>query len=384
MLPQAAHSSHTPVDPAPRVLAVDAMRGLVILLMFLVNSAGNDPAFPSWFPHRGWNNGAMGLGLADLVFPWFLFVVGVSVPLSMRSGRGARRSTLSRLALAFRRATIIYLLGTLLWCATIAYNPQTPLTWRVFLHWDILPLIALGYLTTVILELLSRWSHLPFVAIVLTLKWTSLTLAPHPDTNTVLWEQSRSFDHVVKTSLGWFGVLLTQGLPAAALCSLGALTSHALFQPASPPRRPAHVLIAGLLLAFLGLLWHRSGNMPLSKDFLTSSYVLFSAGTAAATLAALWWVIDLRQFTRATPLRVVGMNAIALYLLAELLWKMALVRWHVVTPDAGVSSAFVAAKAWLQHALGPLPGSWAVVLFYIALYWSLALALYRRSVFIRI
>jgi len=349
-----------------------------------VNSAGNDPAFPSWFPHRGWNNGAMGLALADLVFPWFLFVVGVSVPLSMRSGRGARRSTLARLILAFKRALTIYLLGTLLWCATIANNPQTPITWRVILHWDILPLIALGYLLAVSLELLSRWSHLAFVAIVLTLKWTSLTLAPHPDTHTVLWEQSRSFDHVVKASLGWMGVLLTQGLPAAATCSLGALTSHALFHPDSPPRRAAHVIIAGLVLASLALLWHRSGNMPLSKDFFTSSYVLFSAGTGAATLAALWWVIDLRQFTRATPLRMVGMNAIALYLVAELLWKTVLMRWQVVTPDAGVSAAFVAAKAWLQHALGPFAGSWAVVISYLALYWALALALFRRNVFIRI
>lgn len=235
----------------------------------------------------------------------------------------------------------------------------------MILHWDILPLIALGYLLAVSLELLTRWSHLAFVAIVLSLKWTSLTLVPHPDTNSVLWEHSRSFDHVVKASLGWLGVLLTQGLPAAATCSLGALTSHALFRPDAPPRRAAHFIIAGLLLASLAIIWHRSGNMPLSKDSLTSSYVLFSAGTAAATLAALWWVIDLRQFTRATPLRVVGRNAIALYLLAELLWKTVLIRWHVVTPGAGSSGTFVAAKAWLHHAFGPLAGSWAAVLLYM-------------------
>jgi predicted acyltransferase len=357
---------------------------MVILLMFLVNLAGTDPAFPSWFPHRGWADGQMGLGLADIVFPWFLFVVGVSVPLSMRSGRGAFRSPLARLGLAARRALTLYLLGTLLWCATIAYNPATPITWRVLLHWDILPLIALGYLLAVALDLLSWRAHVAFALSVLAFKWISLRLAVHPDTGAVVWEQHRSFDHVIKERLAWAGVMITQGLPAAATCTLGALASHALLRSSPSPRRALHLAIVGLALALFALFAHATRFMPLSKDFLTSSYVLFSAGTGAILLAGLWFVVDHRRWTLATPLRVVGMNAIALYLIAELAWKMVLMRWQVVTPDGSASAAFVAGKAWLQHALGRDAGAWASVALLIGAYGLLASFFHRKRLFFRV
>lgn len=389
-----------PPDPLPprRAHALDAFRGLVIVLMFLVNTAGRDPAFPAWFPHRGWDEGRMGNGLADFVFPWFLFVVGVAIPISMSSGRGKGRSPLARVAVAFRRAVTIYLLGTLLWCATIAYAPQTPITWSVLLHWDILPLIAIAYFIAVVLEFGSIWAHVAFVLAALVWKWLSLTQIPHPDVARVVWEERQNFDQVVKARFGWFGVLLTQGLAACAITSLGAIAGRVLHiapalasNPAPPnpslpaaPNRALPLALAGLACALLGSLWHLSGNLPMSKDFLTSSYVLYMSGTAALVLALFHVVIDVRGWTRATPLRVFGLNAIALYIAAEFLWKTVLMKWHVATPGGGASVAFVAAKAWCQHALGPANGSWAVVAAYILAYGLFAYVLYRKKWFIKV
>lgn len=371
--------------PAKRLLSLDAFRGLDIVLMFLVNTAGRDEAFASWFPHRGWNDGKMGNGLADFVFPWFLFIVGCAIPLSMSSGRGRARPGWLRVAMGFRRGVTLYLLGTVLWCATIAYSDKTPITWEVLKHWDILPLIGFAYFAAVVMELCPMWLRVGAILSILALKWASLTAMVHPEVGQIVWEERRSFDHHLKSQLGWWGVMVTQGLPSAATAMLGALATHVLRSPRWPAGKASAVLAGcGLLMAGLASLWHLSRNLPFSKDFLTSSYVLYMAGTAALVLAAIHYAVDVRGWTRLTPLRVMGMNAIAIYFAAELIWKMVLMRWNVATPGGGASVAFVSAKAWLQSGLGRTGGSWAVVACYILAYWLLAHALYRKQLFFKV
>jgi predicted acyltransferase len=387
-----------PRDPTPsagvRLLSLDAFRGLVIVLMFLVNVAGRDPAFPSWTPHRGWDEGRMGNGLADYVFPWFLFIVGVAIPFSMNSGRGRAMSAPRKLLTALKRGAVIYLLGTLLWCATIAYPPDGPgsnwggpITWRVLLHWDILPLIGWGYFLGVAASLLPAWVRAALVAAILVAKWVLLTQVPLPGGTAVVWDQGRSAQHWLNARLGWIGVGITQGLPATAVVVLGSFAGDWLRRAGSErAHRAAWLAGAGGVLYLAGVALHLTGLMPASKDFFTSSYVMGTSGAAAMVLAAMYLIVDVRRWTSMEFFRVFGTNALAVYIGAEWIWKTVLMRWQVANPaPIGGSSAMITAlRAHAQSIVGAPLGSILVVAAYIAVYWLACRWLYRRAVFIKV
>jgi predicted acyltransferase len=371
-------------EGAGRLGSLDAFRGLVIVVMFLVNVAGRDPAFPAWFPHMGWNNGQMGLGLADYVFPWFLFIVGAAVPLSMASGRGRDKPAWRKAVSALRRGAVIYLLGTVIWCATIAYD--RPLTLSVFAHWDILPLIGFAYAVCVLLYLLPAWVRVAFVLSVLVYKWMILTQLRIPGEIVPVWTQSQSYQAYLRNHLGWWGTAVTQGLPSAATVMLGAMACGVLRANRDRPGRVLALLGGGgAAMALTGWAWHVWGDMPLSKDFFTSSYVLVSAGTGAMLLALMYLVIDAWGWTSMWFLRVLGMNALAAYILAEFLWKTVMMRWKVVTPGGGSSVFITAWKGWIQHLVGsPTLGSWVHVATYILAYWLVCWMLYRKGWFVKV
>lgn len=371
---------------ANRLWSLDAFRGLVIVVMFVVNVGGNDPALPDWFPHRGWANGSMGNGLADFVFPCFLFIVGASIPFSMRGGRGRATSFSRRAAGAFIRGLKIYLLGTLIWCASIAYTQ--PITASVFLHWDILPLIGFGYFVCVLLSHAPRWAQIAAVVAVLAFKWAILTQVPTPPGSAVVWTDKASFQQYINSNLGWFGVLLTQGMAAAATTQLGSLAGQHLVGDASPADRVRQcraLLLGGALTLAASYIWHAFGGLPYSKDFFTSSYILCAAGTSSILLAALLYVVDVKHWTSLTFLRAFGTNALFIYLLAELTWKCVMMKWKLVTPDGGDSILIASAKAWVQWLAGSQGlGTWLFIISYILLYWLAAHALYRRGWFIKV
>ncbi len=389
-------SLHNPTDQRPdrtrparvRLASLDAFRGLVIVVMFLVNVAGTDPAFPAWFPHRGWNEGRMGNGLADFVFPWFLFIVGCAIPFSMSGGRGAGRPAWLRILIAFKRGLIIYLLGTLMWCATIGYT--RPITLDVFLHWDILPLIGFAYFLGVCVQHLPPAGRIAFLAAVIAWKWVLLTRLQAPDADpavveaALFWDRAANMQQHIHASLGWWGVMLTQGLPAAALVVLGAEAARILRGGREASQKFTMLAAGGLAMVAVSYLWHRFGGFPYSKDFFTTSYVLLAAGSGAAILAAMYWVIDVRGWAKLGFLRVYGMNALAVYVLAEFLWKTVLMRWQVETPAGGGSVAIVTLKAWLQHWTTPTVGSWLLVTIYILAYWAVSWRLDRSGIYIKV
>jgi len=372
-------------------MSLDAFRGMVIATMFLVNVAGSDPAFPEWFEHRGWNNGRHGQGLADFVFPWFLFIVGAAVPFSMNFGRGANKSAMRKVANALRRGVTIYLLGTLLWCATIAFDPKTPITLRVFLHWDILPLIGFAYFVGVLVWLLPLWLRVGFVAAVLVAKWLVISMIAHPEAGLVDWLRHLTYQDWLRSRFGWGGTLLTQGMPSAATAVLGSLTSAVLISGwKTPAARSGAILLGGTLFVILSVVWHAAWNshplvgMPYSKDYFTSSYVLLAAGSGAVILGIFHELCDVRGLTNLTALRVPGLNAIAIYFTAECIWKMVMVRWFVACPDGSSAWAITAVKAWLQSVAGSATGSWLTVALYMMAYWFFSYWLYRRKLFIRV
>lgn len=397
------------VGMSARLLSLDAFRGLVVVLMFLVNVAGTDPAFSLgdwapreyrvWMPHMGWNQGRMGNGLADYVFPWFLFIVGVAVPFSMASGRGAGRAWWAKLLLALRRGATIYLLGTLLWCASIGYPPADPAaraTWHgpitssVFLHWDILPLIGLSVVVCAAMARAPMLVRMSFVLAVLLFKWYALKVAVPPGTvdfrEAILAKTTLQHTLADRWSIHpWFGTLITQGLAFSSISVLGTLAGDVLQSGrVIEARRSAVLGIAGLVLCLLACVWWWVGDLPFSKDLVSPTYILVTAGSASVVLAGMYALIDRRKLTTLAPLRAFGTNALFIYLLAELVWKTCLTRWQVVVPDGGMSMAITAMKSWLQWASTPTLGSYLTVAAYLVFYWVIARAMFNRRWFVKV
>ena len=371
----------THVAPTARLQSLDAFRGLVIVLMLLVNSAGKDPAFPTWFPHRGWNDGAMGVGLADLVYPWFLFIAGVSIPFSISRGRGAALSPGRRIAAAAARAARLYLLGVLLVAASVAY--ETPIGLSILLRWDILQMIGWATLLATCAAHLPRTVQVALVAATLAAKWAILTRCTMPGRDEVVWTATESLQAWIRAQWSWIGTALTQGLPAAAVALLGSIAGRDLLNAERSPHARNALLIRGAVMTVCGMAWHALGDMPMSKDFFTSSYVLFAAGTACLVLAAMHEAFDRRGLNAPAMLRHLGTNAIAIYVLAEFLWRTSLTRWLATTPGGGSSTLFVAIKAWLSQFTTPTLGAWLIVASYVAVMWLAAASLHRRGWFIR-
>ncbi len=358
--------------------------------MFMVNIGGNDPALPSWFPHRGWNNGVMGNGLADLVFPAFLFIVGAAVPFSRAGGRGKDRTVIVTIGSALWRGLKIYLLGTIIWCASIGYDKVIDA--RVLLHWDILPLIGVAYALCVMTSYFPRWVRVLLVAALLIFKWAILTQLTIPGENGVVWTAQVSYQSYIRDHMGWWGVLITQGLAAWATAELGALAGERILAdrkpgvlPAQQSRTAATLVTIGCVTFMASYLWHSVGGLPYSKDFFTSSYILWAAGLSTIALGIFYYIVDIRRASSLSFLRVLGTNAIAVYFLAEFLWKTTLMKWQLVTPWGEPSIMIGSLKAWCTHALGnPVLGVWAFIACYVMFYWLIAYALYRKGWFIKV
>lgn len=292
--------------PAPRLLSLDAFRGFDIVLMFFVNLSASRAAFPEWFGHAGWNEGRHGQWLADYVFPWFLYIVGVAIPFSMHAGRGRAMGPWRRLLAAARRGMVIYALGIVIWMAktapdsvvmrdgALAPKPGAPITWSTLLHWDILPLIGLGYALAVAIYHLPRAAQWTIVAAILIGKHAAM-----PDLTATAglsrgdWMAARTdLEHAAR-SMGFAGTAITQGLPATATVMLGAFSGEWLRRADVPPtRRALGLLLAGAATTLAALVWAWGLAFPISKDFFTSTYVLVSAGTGAMVLAAFFAVLD--------------------------------------------------------------------------------------------
>ena len=367
--------------PAPRarLRSLDVFRGADIGAMLLVNITWDRSVFPQQFFHQGWNGGAQGVTFTDLVFPWFLVIAGVAIPFSMAGGRGRDRGAVARIAIAARRGLLIYLCGCLL---VMARTEEVSL-----LTWDILQVIGVAYFLGVVFAHLGRVVSLLFVVVVLLGKWYLLRGYVHPDFGEVVWTPDANGQRHLAATLGWFGGFL-QALPATCVVLLGAAAGSLLRRRAMAGRSAAGPLTAAGLAA-IAVAWTWQLDLPFSKDYFTSSYVLLSAGTGMILLALTHAMFDrdpLRPSVAAVArfFEVFGSNAIALYLVAELSFRMVLSRWQIPAPGGQTDSIIGGVLAWLRHGLGDAPGAWAHAVGYVLAWWLVMAWFHRRRIFLRL
>ena len=354
-----------------RVASLDAFRGLTIAAMILVNNPGSWAYVYAPLAHAEWH----GWTPTDLIFPYFLFIVGVAIPFSFsrRLAEGTGRGPL--FGHVVRRSLILVGLGL----AMRAVPDFDLFEMRLY---GVLQRIGLVYCVAAALYL---WGSVRVrgaaLGVLLLGYWALLAGDLSPDGNL-----GARLDRLIMGDRLWQGTWDPEGLlstlPAIATCLLGIFCGEGLRSGRAGGEISRQMWVAGGVLVVLGLAWDLV--FPINKNLWSSSYVLFTAGTALLLFGAMYWVIDVKRLRGGwlTPLVVYGMNSIALFVASGMFAKL------LARIPAGAGGA-VPLSAWLyENAFRSWAGDYGVslafalaqVLFWLGLMWPL----HRRGVHIKI
>jgi len=377
--------------PVQRLLSLDVLRGVTIAFMIMVNNNGGSGSW-SFMNHAKWN----GLTAADLVFPSFVFVVGASIAYAFeaRLARGATRAQLARHTA--QRAATLFLLGMV-----VSGFPFFPLAHlRIY---GVLQRIALCYLLVGLFYLWDKRIGTKVVALVAALVgyWILLRWVPVPGAgmpgrdipfmdqslNLVSWLDRHIMPHHLYLQAPEYNQRDPEGLlstlPALGTTLLGLLTGLWL-RASKPLATKALGLAAGTLICLAtGYFW--SIWFPLNKNMWTSSYVLVAAAWSLAVLTLAFWAADVRGWRKCWtwPWLVLGSNAIAAYMISELI--PGTLFYTRFTADGRRTNVL----AWVfNHVFAHIPGpGWAAVAYSVSILVFCFIpvwALYRKKIFIKV
>jgi predicted acyltransferase len=376
-----------------RMLSLDAFRGMTVAGMILVNNPGTWSAIYSPLEHAAWH----GWTPTDLVFPFFLFIVGVSITLAL--GRraevgGSKRDLYVKIV---RRSAIIFALGLFL-----AAFPFYNFTTGAFIDLStlripgVLQRIAVCYLFASFIFLNTDWRKQIYVAAGLLLAyWALMALVPVPgfgagaldskegnlaayvDRAVIgvghIWRQAKVYDPE--------GILSTMPAIATTLC--GVLTGHLLRSRRTATEKAAAMFVAGAAGIIVG--WGWSYWFPINKALWTSSYVLLTAGMALELLALCYWLMDIKGYKRwAWPFVVFGSNALAVFFLTGLFAKLLGIIKFTGADNKPVSLQSVIYTNLFASWASPVNASLAFAVCFVLLWLGLMAILYRRGIFIKV
>lgn len=309
------------------------------MAMLLVNNPGDWDHIYWPLAHAEWH----GCTPADLIFPFFLLIVGVSVVYALSEAKSAGRPVLGRVA---RRAGVLVGLGLLM-----SLYPKFDFT--LVRIPGVLQRIGLVYLGTSMVYLRTGWRTQVALLAGLLLGYAALLqLVPvpgvgpaslEPAANLGAWLDRRLFGeaHLWIFSRTWDPEGLLGTLPALGTGLLGVLAAQWLRCPGSTRARLSGLLAAGMLAGCLGLLW--SIWLPINKALWTSSYVLLTGGLALGLLAGLYWLCDVRGARRWARLPLAfGVNAVTVFFFSAILS-----RTFALCRLPGPAGAPVGLKEWL-------------------------------------
>jgi predicted acyltransferase len=367
-----------PARSSRRVVALDAFRGLTIAGMILVNNPGNWDYVYGPLAHAEWN----GWTVADLIFPFFLFIVGVAIAVSFADPSSRARGRAQVVARIIRRTVLLFALGVAL---NALMNFDGFATLRIP---GVLQRIALCYLAASALALTTGPRAQGAVLVGLLVGyWALLRFVPvpgagsgplEPEHNLAAYLDRRIFGagHLYRETWDPEGLLST--MPAVATTLFGVLAGRFL-SGRRPPRQTAlGMAVFGALLVALGEL--ASLWVPINKNLWTSSFAVFTAGMALALFAVCFWLIDVKQVRRPVhPFVVLGMNPISVYVLsmavAEMLERITL------GDDNFRERICEALFAWWAS---PRMASVLFALSYALVWLGVAEVLYRKRIFLKL
>lgn len=363
-----------------RYLAIDFYRGLTIVFMIIVNTPGSWGYVYAPLEHAAWH----GCTPTDLVFPSFMFIIGVSMWFSF--GKYERQWSSELGWKILRRTALLFLIGLLL--------NKFPLYWRDWEHWRIFGVpqrLALGYgLASVLVLTLSRRTLIWVSAGILLAYWGVLYLfgAPGFDPYSLPGNAVLRVDrwlvgdnHLYHgDGIGFDPEGLLSTFPAVVTVILGWLSGELMaYRSKQKDLLIRDLMVFGLVCGFVGLGWDLF--FPINKKLWTSSYVLYAGGVSMLLLAASIWLIEVRGWRNGTGFFLAfGANALFAYILSEvLILTFYSIRWG---EDMNVQS-------WIYTTVfEPIEGaefsSLLFALAFVVLCWLICRWLYVRRIFIKL
>ena len=291
-----------------RLESLDAFRGITIAGMILVNNPGNwERVYPS-LVHADWN----GWTLADLVYPFFIVILGVALPFALSRRRQSGHHHRRLYARFVRRGLLLFGLGFLLNLVAARFM------FDVVRIPGVLQRIAIVYVIAAVITLHASPRLRAVIAAALLIgHWAILRLTPMTPADTIAGTIDRTVfgAHTLLPTGDPEGILGTMSAVATAL--IGSVAGEWLRTARTATSKLLALVTAGAGLALAGYAW--SFVLPINKALWTGSYSLFTAGLALLGLAICYWVIDLHDHRGwALPFVWLGLNPLAIYFLAEL------------------------------------------------------------------
>lgn len=365
-----------------RFLSLDILRGITLACMILVNTSGNGDFTYAPLQHAEWH----GFTPTDLVFPTFLFMVGVSMRFSFKSFNYKLTPLVRNKIL--RRTLLLFLINYL-----IFYFPFTDFSFDKLRFLNVLPRIALSYCAVSFITLNVPGNWLTRINILILLAfWGILYLfgdagaAYELPSNAVLKLDLFLFgpDHLYHGNGIPFdpeGLLST--LPAISTCLLGYQASLFLEKQRALNKSPlANLLVYGSALIILAMLWHQA--FPINKKLWTSSFVLLCAGIDFILIGLLSWWIETKEKTFAnTFFLVFGTNSILAYAISEVL----AIQIGNIQMSEGNSS--ISLNDWIywhiyEPIFGKYNGSLAYAISFVLVCWVICYLFYRKKWFLKV
>ncbi|MCP4314371.1 MAG: DUF5009 domain-containing protein [Bacteroidetes bacterium] len=360
-----------------RLISLDALRGFTIAAMVIVNDPGSLSHIYRPLGHAKWN----GCTITDLIFPFFLFMVGISITLAYSRRLDANVPVKSLYRKIIIRSANIYLWGIFLWL------------WPEFdfgaIRWvGVLPRIAIVFLVCAILFLNTSWKQqVKIGAVILILYWIVVAYIPipglgKPDLSVAGQNWANYLDSIILPGVlyreTWDPEGFLSTFPAIATGIAGMLIGKVYLSVKDENKKLVWLYFAGFTMFLAGGFWN--WFFPINKHIWTSSYVLYSAGLGTLGLATCILVVDIWGFTKWTFLgRVYGANAITSYVMAGML---TLVFYSIKFGGSSLNALWMEALTGIGF--DPKFASMLYAIIYMLIIFVPALILYRKKIFIKI
>ncbi len=380
-----------------RLLALDVLRGITIAGMIMVNNPGTWSKVYAPLGHAAWN----GLTPTDLVFPFFMFIMGISTYISLRKYEFTF-STSAGLKI-LKRTVVIFAIGLgiawfSLFCRTFNVLGTEEFSFferlgRAAWNFDririlgVMPRLALCYGATAIIALTMKHRHIPYLIFSLLAGYTVLLYLG----NGFAYNETNILSIVDRAILGVNhmyndngiepeGILST--IPSIAHVLIGLCAGKMLLEVKDIGEKIQRLFLLGTILTFLGFLL--SYGCPINKKIWSPTFVLTTCGLGASFLALLVWIIDVKGYKKWSRFfEAFGVNPLFMYVLGAFL---GILFGNIRFPyeDGMISIHAYAYRVLLQPMFGDYAGSLAYALLFVALNWCIGYILYKKKIYIKI
>lgn len=366
----------TPRNAISRLTSLDAMRGFTIAAMILVNYPGSWQFLYPPLEHAEWH----GLTPTDLIFPFFLFIVGVSITLSFTKllEKGTPKSDLYKKIIF--RALKIFAVGIIL-----SLIPNFEFT-NIRIA-GVLQRISIVFLVCSFIFLNCSFRFQAWLgAITLIVYWLVMVLIPTPGVGEAMLDKGVNLaawvDSILLPGRMWQGTWDPEGIlstfPAIVTGITGLLAGQLLCSKRTPHEKVILLMVFGFAAVTAGYIWGLT--FPVNKNLWSSSFVLVTSGLASLLLGTMYYVVDIRNYTSGTkPGIIFGANAIAIYFLSDVI---SIIFYTIPLGSVSLNQHFMAALT--DIGIAPQLVSLLYAIIFVCINFCIAYVLYQKKIFIKL